>query len=228
MRRADRLFQIIQFLRCRRLTTAKWLAEKLEVSERTIYRDIQDLSCSGVPIDGEAGMGYILHKDYDLPPLMFDHGELASLVIGAKMASSLGGKMKSDANKALSKLYGALPKKQQREVDNIHVYSPSVKNIQFGEMISIFNQAICLKQILKIFYQKPADDKPNERNIYPLGIFFWHDKWTMVGWCILRNDFRHFRLDRISTFQVTDDKFELTSNQTLAHFFTLVIPSSPN
>ncbi|MEE9264479.1 MAG: HTH domain-containing protein, partial [Vicinamibacteria bacterium] len=90
MRRADRLFQIVQMLRRRRLTTAAQLAERLEVSERTVYRDIRDLSASGVPILGEAGVGYRLGKDFDLPPLMFSGEEVQALVLGARMVESWG------------------------------------------------------------------------------------------------------------------------------------------
>lgn len=223
MRRADRLFQIIQFLRTRRLTTAKWLAQTLEVSERTIYRDIQDLLCSGVPIDGEAGVGYILHRDYDLPPLMFDIGELTSLVIGAKMASSLGGKVKQNAEKALSKLGSALPKKQQHEIDSIKIYAPSFNSMRYGAMIDILNQAICQKRVVKIDYQKPQDIHPQSRDIYPLGIFFWNNKWTIVAWCLIRNDFRHFRLDRIYEYTLQDKSFTLNKEQTLDTFFALVM-----
>ncbi|WP_392562091.1 YafY family protein [Orbus sturtevantii] len=225
MRRADRLFQIIQFLRTRRLTTANWLAEKLEVSERTIYRDIQDLLCSGVPIDSAAGVGYVLHTDYDLPPLMFDIDELTSLVIGAKMTSSLGGKVKQGADKALSKLYSTLPKKQQKEMDSIKIYAPNSQQVNYGTMIDTLNQAIYQKRIVIIDYQKPQDPHPQTREICPLGIFFWHDKWTMVSWCNKRNDFRHFRLDRISTYQITEQLFTPETHQTLERFFSLVIPN---
>jgi len=85
MRRADRLFQIVQYLRGGRLLTASMLAERLEISERTIYRDIADLQSSGVPIDGEAGMGYLMREGYDVPPLMFTRDEIVSLVVGARM-----------------------------------------------------------------------------------------------------------------------------------------------
>ena len=88
MRRADRLFQIIQLLRNRRVTTARWLADVLEVSERTVYRDIQDLMVSGVPIEGEAGIGYVLKKSFDLPPLMFSREEIAALTLGARIVKS--------------------------------------------------------------------------------------------------------------------------------------------
>ena len=91
MRRADRLFEIVQILRGRRLTTARYLAERLQVSDRTIYRDVQDLCLSGVPIMGEAGVGYALKKGFDLPPLMFDYDEVEALLIGARMVSAWGG-----------------------------------------------------------------------------------------------------------------------------------------
>ncbi len=90
MRRADRLFQLVQILRRRRVVTAATLAERLEVSERTIYRDIRDLVRSGVPVQGEAGVGYALPRDFDLPPLMFDRDEIEALVLGARVVRSWG------------------------------------------------------------------------------------------------------------------------------------------
>lgn len=223
MRRADRLFQIIQFLRTRRLTTAKWLAEQLEVSERTIYRDIQDLICTGVPIDGEAGVGYVLRKGYDLPPLMFDIDELTSLVLGARIVASLGGKMQQNAERALSKLNSALPKQQQNEINSIKLYAPSFNRMRYGAMIDIFNQAIIQHLVLEIDYQKPQDIYPETRKIYPLGVFFWSDKWTMVGWCLLRNDFRHFRLDRIQKYTLLEERFTLDKTQNLETFLATCI-----
>jgi len=90
MRRADRLFQIIQLLRRRNVATAAWLAGELEVSERTVYRDIRDLMMSGVPIEGEAGVGYVLRRGFDLPPLMFTDAEIEAMVLGARVVTSWG------------------------------------------------------------------------------------------------------------------------------------------
>ena len=105
MRRADRLFQIVQYLRGGRLTTAASLAERLEVSERTIYRDIADLQSTGVPIDGEAGIGYVMRSGFDLPPLMFTREEIIALVTGARMVRAWGGtKMIGAAEEALVKI----------------------------------------------------------------------------------------------------------------------------
>jgi len=91
VRRADRLFRIVQILRTGRLVTARRLAERLEVAERTIYRDIRELSLSGVPIEGEAGVGYLLRSGFDIPPLMFTREEIEALVAGARMVSTWGG-----------------------------------------------------------------------------------------------------------------------------------------
>ncbi len=103
MRRADRLFRIIQLLRRRNVATAAWLAEELEVSERTVYRDIRDLSLSGVPIEGEAGVGYILRRGFDLPPLMFSEAEIEAMVLGARVVASYSDPaMAKAANEALA------------------------------------------------------------------------------------------------------------------------------
>ena len=115
MRRADRLFQIVQYLRGGRLVTARKLADRLEVSERTIYRDVADLIGSGVPIDGEAGVGYILRAGFDLPPLMFTRDEIVALVAGARVISTFGGAAMAQASQeALVKISAVLPEAERR------------------------------------------------------------------------------------------------------------------
>src|SRR6266550_4731565 len=100
MRRADRLFQIVQFLRGRRLTTAAFLAGRFEVSLRTVYRDVRDLSLSGVPVEGEAGVGYRLRAGFDVPPLMFTLNEIEALAVGARMVEAWGGPVLADSARA--------------------------------------------------------------------------------------------------------------------------------
>jgi biotin operon repressor len=125
MRRADRLFEIVQYLRGRRLTTAAQLAQWLEVSERTIYRDIADLAASGVPIDGEAGVGYRLHPHFDLPPLMFDYEEIDALVMGARFVESWGGpRLAHAARGALVKIAAALPEQKRAAVQESRLFAP--------------------------------------------------------------------------------------------------------
>jgi len=126
MRRADRLFQIVQKLRGGRLVTARQLAEKLEVSERTIYRDIADLQSTGVPIDGEAGVGYILREGFDLPPLMFTRDEVVALVAGARLITAWGGaSMARAAEEAIIKIGAVLPKEDRPRITNTHIHSTS-------------------------------------------------------------------------------------------------------
>lgn len=126
MRRADRLFQITQYLRGRRLTTAKQLAEWLSISERTVYRDIRDLSLSGVPVEGEAGVGYRLNKSgFDLPPLMFSPDEIDALVIGMRMVQAWGGpQLAASGAAALAKIVLALPQDKRDFVEATTLFAP--------------------------------------------------------------------------------------------------------
>ncbi|MCZ6511353.1 MAG: HTH domain-containing protein, partial [Alphaproteobacteria bacterium] len=124
MRRADRLFQIVQYLRGGRLTTAARLAETLEVSERTIYRDIADLQASGVPIDGEAGVGYVMRNGYDLPPLMFTRDEIVALVAGARLIRAWGGAaMARAAEEALVKIGSVLPEAELARANQVEIHA---------------------------------------------------------------------------------------------------------
>ena len=124
MRRADRLFQIVQYLRGGRLVTAADLAERLEVSKRTIYRDVADLIGSGVPIEGEAGIGYIMRQGYDLPPLMFTNDEIVALVAGARLIRAWGGTaMAAAAEEALVKIAEVLPDEARARVARVQIHA---------------------------------------------------------------------------------------------------------
>ena len=125
MRRADRLCEIVQYLRGRRLTTATQLAQWLQVSERTIYRDVADLVGTGVPINGEAGVGYRIPASFDLPPLMFNFDEVDALVIGAWFAESWGGPgLANGARSALAEIAGALPREKRAALEGARLCAP--------------------------------------------------------------------------------------------------------
>src|SRR5216683_118253 len=130
MRRADRLFQIVQLLRRRRtVTTAKQIGQKLEVSERTVYRDIRDLILAGTPIDGEAGVGYRLRSSYDLPPLMFDREEIQALVLGARIVAQFGDPALARASESiLSKVAGVLPKELEPLLADTRLFVPRTRS----------------------------------------------------------------------------------------------------
>jgi predicted DNA-binding transcriptional regulator YafY len=224
MRRADRLFQIVQILRSGRLLTAAGLAERLEVSERTIYRDIADLQSTGVPIDGEAGVGYLMRDGYDLPPLMFTREEVTALIIGARIVSAWGGaRMALAAQDALDKIEAVLPDEQRNRAKEVQVYAfdhqmPGIEKENLDRM----NTAISARIVLKLRYQD-VSGQMTRRNIEPLGLFYWGKVWTLVAWCRLRRDFRMFRIDRIVSLAETADVFAREPGRTLQDFLARVV-----
>lgn len=208
MRRADRLFQIVQILRNKRLVTAKQLAERLQVSERTIYRDVRDLSLSGMPIAGEAGVGYSLSHSLDIPPIMFSATELEALAIGARMVQVWGGKeLGYSAQTALDKISAVVPAALNKHIQNSKLFALRFdKREDLDVTLDVCRKAIDQQQLLQIHYRR-ADGECSERVIRPLGLYFWGNLWSLVGWCELRNDFRNFRLDRMLTLTLLDQVF---------------------
>ncbi|MBJ7471136.1 MAG: YafY family transcriptional regulator [Solirubrobacteraceae bacterium] len=198
MRRADRLFQIVQHLRGGRLVTAKQLSESLGVSERTIYRDIADLSSSGVPIEGAAGVGYVMRKGFELPPLMFTTDEVVALVVGARLLGAFGGDdMASAAAEALVKIGAVLPEPARRRADAVPIYAYSVATDEPGRVrLDQLGTAIDEQRRLQIGYRNERGAETH-RSVRPLGLFYWGRSWTLVAWCELRQDFRQLRVDRI-------------------------------
>jgi predicted DNA-binding transcriptional regulator YafY len=198
MRRADRLFQIVQYLRGGRLVTARKLADKLEVSERTIYRDIADLIGSGVPIDGEAGVGYIMRAGFDLPPLMFTREEVTALVAGARLIRAYGGAALARASEeALIKIAAVLPEAARAAADRvpIHAYAEQTDPAS-RERLDEIEATIGNGHLLRLDYTDEAGNR-TLRDVRPLGLWFWGKVWTLIAWCELRQGFRLFRIDRI-------------------------------
>lgn len=198
MRRADRLFQIAQYLRGRRLTTARQLADWLSVSERTIYRDIRDLSLSGVPVEGEAGVGYRIKSGYDLPPLMFSSDELDALVAGMRMVQAWGGPQLGASGAAvLAKVALALPREKRDFVDATPLFAPRFEvDAVHGERLDAVRRAIGARHTLSLGYVD-ADGRASQRTVWPLALYFWGGLWCLAAWCEKRADFRTFRLDRV-------------------------------
>src|SRR5262245_21814917 len=157
MRRADRLFQIVQLLRGRRSLTAAQLAERLEVSERTIYRDVTDLSLSGVPIQGEAGVGYRLDKGFDVPPLMFDAHEIQALVLGARMVEAwTDDALRSAARSALDKIAAVLPPGRRDKLEETALFSLGFHVLdRVREHVGLLRAAIAQQRRVSIEYGGP-------------------------------------------------------------------------
>jgi predicted DNA-binding transcriptional regulator YafY len=223
MRRADRLFQIVQHLRARRLTTAAQLGELLNVSPRTIYRDVRDLSLSGIPIQGEAGVGYALDRSFELTALMFTPDEVEAVVVGLRMAQAFAGHRLSDAAvTALDKVILALPRHRRGEVDRSPIHAPAVHaNQQVDPLREQLGAAVNARSILELTY---ADDGSREtvRAVQPLALHFWGSVWTLAAWCRLRRDFRNFRLDRIRACSATGESFPDEAGKTLEDFLRAI------
>lgn len=220
MRRADRLFEIIQHLRGGRRTTAKTLAEALEVSPRTIYRDIADLMATGVPISGEAGYGYVMEDGHDIPPLMFTRDEIVALVAGARLARAWGGAtMARAAEEALIKISEVLPEDARIQAKAVEVHASAPEMTQaIRARIDFVETAASENATLRISYDD-VEGRPTDREIRPLGLWFWGKVWTLVAWCELRQDFRVFRIDRIHSVDRTGKRFGAEPGKSLRDFF---------
>jgi predicted DNA-binding transcriptional regulator YafY len=217
MRRADRLFHIIQLIRGRRLTTAAYLAHRMEVSERTIYRDVSDLIAQGVPIEGEAGMGYRLGAGFDLPPMMFTHEEAKALVASVRLAQAwLDPALATGALDALGKIMTVLPVEARVAAEALAVYAPGGGLPEPAQRtLQTLREAVQERRKILIDY-KDLTDKPSKRTVRPLGCFYWGKVWTLAGWCELRNDFRSFRVDRVNMVRRLEDTFRDEPGRTLA------------
>jgi len=228
MRRADRLFRIVRILRGGRLQTARMLAQKLEVSERTIYRDVSDLQTSGMPIEGEAGVGYTLRRDLDLPPLMFTRDELTALVLGARLVRAWGGAATTvAADQALQRIEGVLPPELRERLDAILMYAPGVRMPQFlRERLDVLHEACIDRHVLAFGYTR-EDGQSSQREVRPLALYFWSGVWTLAAWCELRKDFRTFRMDRMQDVQVLSREFVQKKGQRLEDYLRQVNKQNP-
>ena len=227
MRRADRLFRIVQRLRRRGATTARDLAQALEVSERTVYRDVRDLVLSGVPIQGEAGVGYALDRSYELPPLMFDEEEIEALVLGARIVRAWAdAKLARAAEEALQKIEGVLPPRLKQKLAEAALYAPDF-HIKAGirSGLSDLRQAVREQKKARFRYVDKAQ-AGSERTVQPLGLYYWGQTWTLAAWCELRDDFRNFRLDRVRGSSMLDATFDDEPGKTLRDLLTKYGPEA--
>lgn len=204
MAKADRLLKIITLLKGRRtVITARQLADVVETSERTIYRDIQVLIDTGFPIEGEAGVGYRLQPGFEIPPIMFTAEQLLAVQLGLKMVKGWTDKdLAIAAEQARLKIEAVLPErlKQNDNEDNLLVpayyqHSPA------AEYSLTIRKTIKQGYGLTLDYIR-ADGERSLREIQPLGLVYWGQKWTLIAWCLLRENYREFRLDRIQALTV--------------------------
>src|SRR5262245_3303203 len=205
MRRADRLFRLVQLLRARRFVTGEQIARELGVSKRTVYRDVADLQGSGVPIKGEAGVGYRLERGYELAPLIFTSDELAGLVLGARIVAAWGDPdLAAAVASAMTKVEAVLPEALRRIVLETALFAPGRPwaSAMAGD-VALLRRAIGERRLVHFKYGR-EDGTESERDARPLGLYFWGRKWTVAAWCELRADYRSFRPDRMRDLELLD------------------------
>lgn len=219
MRRADRLFQIVQFLRGGRMVTARDLAQRLEVSERTIYRDVAELIGTGVPITGEAGMGYVMRGGFDIPPLMFTADELEAVLLGVRMVQAWAGtQLAAAAAEAMAKIDAVVPAGLRDGMARSRLFaSPIMVPMDQRLLFDQLRRAIGETRVIRFDYTR-EDGECSSRCCRPLGLYFWGKVWTLVAWCELRDDFRTFRPDRMAGRVLEDRTFRSAPGQHLADF----------
>ncbi|ODN70473.1 helix-turn-helix transcriptional regulator [Methylobrevis pamukkalensis] len=219
MRRADRLFEIIQLMRRKGTVRARDLAEILEVSERTIYRDIQDLAASGVPIEGEAGVGYVMKAGFDLPPLMFKESEIEALVLGARIVESWAdSELAAAASDALAKIEAVVPERLRGFMAETALLAPATHHME-PLSFDVGDLRRALRNLLRIrFSYTDVQGQPTMRAVRPLSLAYFGPVWVLAAWCELREDFRTFRLDRMRDFSVTEERFRPERGKTLHDF----------
>ena len=222
MRRTDRLFDLIQILRDGRLHTARAMAETLEVSVRTIWRDMATLVASGLPVEGERGVGYILYEPISLPPLTLTPDEAQALTLGLQLvtqgadpslagaAASLRGKIAAVVPERLGIGHGA----------ETWVF-PGTEAMAAARHLPALRRAIRMRETVQITY-RAADDTLSERRVRPLVLEFWGRVWTLASWCESRQDFRSFRVDRLQSVQPLGTTFPDEPGRDLAGWRALV------
>ncbi|MFL6658636.1 MAG: helix-turn-helix transcriptional regulator [Massilia sp.] len=222
MSRSGRLFQLLDALRGhRRPVTAAVLAERLGVSERTIYRDIQTLASLGAPVEGEAGVGYLLRSGVFLPPLMFDTDELEALVLGARWVRQQGDAVLAQAAaNALAKIATASPRDLRDTMADTSLWVPMEAPNPATELhMPAVRDAIRRGHVLQLSY-RDGKGKESERQVWPFALGFFEGARMLAAWCVLRQEFRHFRLDRIAAAASEGERYPAQRQALLARWRT--------
>ena len=223
MRRSDRLFDIIQRLRTARgPTTAAALADELEVTVRTVYRDVATLQARRVPIEGAPGIGYMLRRGFDLPPLMFNTDEIEAIAVGARLVARTGDpSLQNAAESVLSKVTVVLPEALRAQLATAPIFvSSSGAPVPESVDLAAVRQAIRDERKLHILY---ADEKGarTRRTIWPIAVAYYVQATLIGAWCELRQDYRHFRADRISEMTVLDECYPSDNGRLMAEWLAL-------
>ena len=227
MKKADRLFQLVTLLQGRRTaTTAQTMAGTLGVSVRTIYRDIEGLAQSGVMIDGDPGVGYLLRNESHVPPLMFSADEVLAMLVGSQMVQAFTDpQLAFSAQRAEQKIRAVLPPLLHQRADQSPYRVPILEKDQLLRERHRIIRLACEKHLKMDVLYADETGRSTQRTVWPLGIVGLHGKWLLLAWCELRQDYRTFRFDRVQTLATRADQFTTSPTLCMDHYFEQVMTS---
>ncbi|MEP3386168.1 MAG: YafY family protein [Flavobacteriaceae bacterium] len=229
MNRLTRITSILIQLQSKKIVTAKEIADRFEISLRTVYRDIKTLQESGVPIGSENGVGYFIVDGYSLPPIMITEEEANALIISEKLILNQGDtSLKKDFNSLLLKIKAVLRSFEKDKVSKLeNRILPSYESETFeSSSLSVMQKAITNTIVVQIKYHSFYKDEFTLREIEPLGIYFTEKAWVAVAYCRLRNEVREFRIDRILEIKNTSQSFNYQDKFSLINYFNQLINPS--
>lgn len=231
MNRIDRLHAILTHLQSKKRVTAQEIADRFNMSLRTVYRDIKALDESGVPVIGEAGSGYTIMEGYRLPPVMFTQEEAAALLLGGKLAAHMtDASVKKHFETALFKIKAVLrtTDKEQMDMlsDHIEIIRSRISEEEApSQHLTALQKAIADKRSIFILYHSNYNEEVSERIIEPIGLCHYSANWHLIGWCRLRNGYRDFRVSRIKRLQLKDEQFDISIHPSLQDYIKTMASS---
>ena len=233
MNRIDRLHAILTHLQSKKRVTAQEIADRFNISLRTVYRDVKALDESGVPVIGEAGSGYTIMEGYRLPPVMFSQEEANALLLGGKLAEKMtDASVQKHFDSALFKIKAVLRTTDKENLDQLtdHIAvlraRPTTSEDGSEQHLSALQKSIVEKRTIFIRYQSGAQNEITERVLEPIGLWYYSQYWHLIGWCRLRNGYRDFRVSRIQRLQVKDELFDGGAHPTLNSYIESMVKSS--
>lgn len=229
MNRIDRLTAILTQLQAKRVTKAQEIADRFQISLRTVYRDIRALEETGVPLIGEAGQGYSLVEGYRLPPVMLTQEEARALVVAEKIFEKISDKGSEEHfHSAILKIKSVL---RNTEKDQLEALSPQIEVYRRQNRLKLSGKdkflqqlldALSYKKVVTLNYTTFDEEKTSERQVEAVGVYYAFDQWYLIAWCRLRTDYRTFRLDRINSLKITDESYLSDSHPTLKEYIDQV------
>jgi predicted DNA-binding transcriptional regulator YafY len=235
MNRIDRLTAILIQLQTKKVVKAQEIADRFEISLRTVYRDVQALMEAGVPIGSEAGKGYFIVDGYHLPPVMFTQDEASAMLLAGKLVEKMGDKSIRQAfDTALQKVKAVLNETEKDHLQNLEPHIEIYLRSRYehrerdgfpDHFLTEIQRALAKKQVLVIDYCNNKEEVTT-REVEPIGIFYYSMTWHLIGWCRLRNDYRDFRSDRIKHLKSSDQTFESRNLMSLQEYFNTIFQNN--